>query len=568
MRSDQTQTIVIIVLAVLMVIFAVFAFYFGSQNGDLAQQKTEADNKASEAQSALGRANTEVQQLKEILGYTQDLNLDKIREAHEEYVKVYGAGLPGEREKKGYVPIVKEVIGQLETVSGKLREVTESYIDLDDRFKKLEDQHATQVKSYSDAAAAAEAKLQSTEEQHASTMAARKKVQDEIAKNLASIQENAEKSMNYVRQEAAIANKNVETLSKVNNELTNEIQGMKSPYIEKEDGRIISVNQLTGRVVINLGAASGLRPGTTFGVFDPENLNMSEAVSKGNIEVVQLLGPDKSEARILGTVITNPIQYNDLIYTPVWKPGLHPRFVLSGKMLVSGFGSRASENTISEDDLEDVIKLIMANGGVVDYYTDSNGKIIKVENDTENMRILSRTPANFVTLNVEDLDDKEKISKIKLGDSGDVLRQDTAFLVKGQGDSMNHTLMTSMKTLDTQATINGIREITLPELLRRMGWRNATPSRGYGNRANETDIEPKPTKPAGVSRGTVSQLYTQQQGKTIDTKKSPGVVSPLYSSTPGSHKTSPGTVSPLYHKDRKPVNQSSGTVSGFYGGSQ
>lgn len=561
---DQPTTIAMIVFVVLTLIFGILALFFWNQLNTVKQENEAAKSQASEAQSALSKANQEAQSLKQILGYPQGAELGTIETAHAKDVENYGRTLVGEQEQKGYLPLLRFVVSQRDAAQKELDSENRAKIELTEKFEALEKNTEQQIRTFSDNAERAQNELQEAQKQYADSIGQRDKVVKDIQGDFNKIKEDSAKAIELVKTESAIVNRNLETISQANEKLSQEIQGMKSPYIEKADGKIISVNQLSGSVTINIGNASGLRPGTTFGVFDPENLNMAEAESKGNIEIVQLLGPDKAEGRILSTVITNPIQYGDIIYTPVWKPGIHPRFVLSGRMLVSGFGSRATDHAIMEDDLEDVIRLIMSNGGMVDYYMAADGTIVKVENKIDqrgNVQIVSRTPANFIAVTAGDLSGASKQKEV-----GDQILQETAFLIRGTGDAMNNTLMSNMNVLDEQAKIHGIRTITLPELLRRMGWRNSTPSKGYGSRANETDIEPKPTRPAKVSPGTVSQLYSKKQEMSFDTVRSPGNVAGIYDSTAASAKVSPGTVSPLYHKDRRPVNASSGTVSGIYGG--
>lgn len=567
MRDNNGVMITMIVAILSAILFAVLSWLgYDSAKKNYLMYK-DAEGKANQAQTALNAANQDVQTLKTIVGYPQSVDVATIKTDHENSLNKYASDLTGNEEQKGYVPILNKVLSRLTAKENELAVSNQAKLDLEDKYNRFEAEKQREIDGYKSSINEAQTKLVNAEKEYNDSMSERKKVKEEIETRMKSEKEQAQSAIEFAKMETAISNRNLNELSKVNNALSKDIQEMKSPVLEKEDGKVLSVNQLLERVTINLGSASGLRPGITFDVFDPENRDAATAKSKGSIEITQIIGPDKAEASILNTDIHNPIMNGDLVYTPVWKPGIYPRFVLSGRMIVQGFGSRSMDDTGRENDLQDVINLIMSNGGIVDFYMNPDGTIVKVDNKIDsrgNTQITKESPANFITLSLNDLETGN--FKKKANEIGDELRQDTAFLVVGQGDPMNNKLMSNMKVLDEQAKIHGIRIITLPELLRRMGWKNSTPTHGFGSRANESDLAPRPSKPMNVSRGTVSQLYTDRQGNASDLLQSSGTVSQLYHKTASPKKTSPGTVSPLYHGERKPVRSSNGSVSGIYGG--
>jgi len=542
MKSDQGTTIVMIIFILLSVLLMVLCWVFYSASKDYRQQFEAADTEKKSLEGSLRTANNDVDSLKQIIGAMPTVPVADIEKKFQDQVK----GMPD--TTKGYTGLVDLLNSKLNGVSKELDNAKNTNLALQAKYDVLVTETQTQIKIHEDAALAARKELQDRQREYVESMATRKTIQQDLITEAKTTHENAVSAITQAKTEAAVAQRDRDSIAAVNEGLARTIGEYRTPILEREDGQVVSVNQLNGVVTLNIGSASGLRTGITFAVFDPSEKNLAEARPKGSIEISQILGPNRAEARILETVITEPIQRGDLIYTPVWKPGLHPRFVLSGRMIVQGFGSRSEDNTSVEDDLKDVINLIIANGGIVDYYMESDGTIMKVNTRIDaqgNIKILGREQANFVT-----------------GGGGDEIRQDTAFLVVGSGDAMNSTLMSNMRILDGQAKLHGVRTITLPELLRRMGWKNAVPSQGYGSRANESDIAPRPTKPMPVSSGVVSPLYSQQAGVQ---KSSPGTVSPLYRDK-APMPPSPGTVSPLYQSDRKPVNASTGSVSGIYGG--
>ncbi|MCL2304781.1 MAG: hypothetical protein FWC43_05500 [Planctomycetaceae bacterium] len=545
MKSDQGTIIVMIVFILLSVLLMVLCWVFYSQSKDTYLLLEAAKGEATKLEGSLRAANSDVDKLKEIIGAATAVPIADIGEKFTNQAKE--KAMPD--TAKGYMGLVDFLYSKLKGVSKELEDAKNTNLALQTKFETLYKDTQEQIRIHEDAAVAAQKKLQEEQAKYAQSMAGRDKIKQDLLKDNQTIRADAEAAIKQIQTEKAIAENNLKNINTVNEGLTKAISELRAPVLEQEDGRIVTVNQLNGIVTLNIGSASGLRNGITFAVFDPNEKNLAEAKPKGSIEVSQVLGPNNAEARILETVITEPIMRGDLIYTPVWKPGLHQRFVLSGQMVVPGFGSKKEDNTTFEDDVRNVINLILANGGIVDYYMRNDGVIMKV-----NTRIDAQGKIQFLG---------EETANFSPGGGGDELLQETAFLVVGKGDALNDTLMSNMRVLDERAKVQGIRTITLSELLRRMGWRNAVPTQGYGRLANESDLAARPTKPMPVSPGVVSPIYSQQA--TTPQKSSPGNVSPLYLDS-SVMKSSPGTVSPLYQKDRKPVNAAPGVVSGIYGG--
>src|SRR5205814_522187 len=94
---------------------------------------------------------------------------------------------------------------------------------------------------------------------------------------------------------------------------------------------------------------------------------VSEAKKKGTIEVINITGPHMAECRILADSTPNPLLPNDLIFTPLWRPGQQDHFALVGMMDIDGDGV---------DDREKVHDLIRINGGIIDAETDAKGNAI------------------------------------------------------------------------------------------------------------------------------------------------------------------------------------------------
>jgi hypothetical protein len=103
---------------------------------------------------------------------------------------------------------------------------------------------------------------------------------------------------------------------------------------EVADGLIQRVDNVSKLVWINLGDADHLKPRLTFSVYGKENHGVGRGAEdvKGKVEVTRILGPHMAEARILDDDIYRPMVKNDLLYTPLWSPGLVEKISIVGKV--------------------------------------------------------------------------------------------------------------------------------------------------------------------------------------------------------------------------------------------
>jgi hypothetical protein len=353
---------------------------------------------------------------------------------------------------------------------------------------------------------------------------------------------NAQEQIKTATTKAENAEKAAEESQSKNNELVNMIEDLRRTNFERPDGKIISVSQQSGLVFVNLGSEDGLMTRTTFSVYSPSITGISfgnndperEAVicevckrertlnaSKASIEITRILGPHKAEGRILDDILTDPIMAGDVIYTPIWKPGQKQRFALASGMRISGIGRR--DSTPQQSDLNEVIRLIRANGGEIDSY-------------------------------ISDGNEEHPRGEIV----GEITR-DTTFIVLGDlsnEDNQDQTMMESQAQMLKTAEQYAVKKINLRELLSRMGWKNVTPVRGFGNTAIESDLAIVPTGEYRTSTGIVSPIYQKHNDAARlsvtdrTSRPSTGIVSGLYSNVPPVRST--GQTSELF-KPRKPV---------------
>ncbi len=147
-------------------------------------------------------------------------------------------------------------------------------------------------------------------------------------------------------------------------------------------GAIVGRKPGSKTVEINVGSDAGLRPGQTFTVqplsartdgltrarktsLDAEGRTVvsDELASKGSVEVVSVLGPNLSTARITdeGDENRNSILKGDLLYNPLFRKNAKDHLVLVGIF---------DTNADGLDDITEVARNLAKRGAIVDGYYD------------------------------------------------------------------------------------------------------------------------------------------------------------------------------------------------------
>ena len=85
-------------------------------------------------------------------------------------------------------------------------------------------------------------------------------------------------------------------------------------------------------MLINLGEDDFLKPRLTFSVYTKDSLGIGRGPEdiKGKIEVTRILGPHLAEAKIVDDDLYRPIGSGDLIYSPIFTPGLTEKVSIIG----------------------------------------------------------------------------------------------------------------------------------------------------------------------------------------------------------------------------------------------
>jgi hypothetical protein len=139
------------------------------------------------------------------------------------------------------------------------------------------------------------------------------------------------------------------------------------PLWDDPVGVITRVDVKAREVTINLGSARGVKPDLTFNVFAPSKYiaTRAEKQLKGTIEVIRVIGPNASIARITATLDPDfPMHEGDLLFNLFWGT----RVAIAGNPNVTGPPTDNPSEQMRQ--LADFIYLLERQGIIVDAYLD------------------------------------------------------------------------------------------------------------------------------------------------------------------------------------------------------
>jgi hypothetical protein len=134
--------------------------------------------------------------------------------------------------------------------------------------------------------------------------------------------------------------------------------------------RIVRLDRTGTIAYIDIGSADNLKPQQTFSVMGVGANGRANEVRKGAVEVMSVLAPHVSEARI--TDVTdpgrNPVTEGDQLFNPSWSPNLRVHVALTGLIDLTGTG---------KDDTAEFVRGLERQGIIVDAYLDLKDMTVK-----------------------------------------------------------------------------------------------------------------------------------------------------------------------------------------------
>ncbi len=235
-----------------------------------------------------------------------------------------------------------------------------SFIDLRRELELANKVNADQKKVIEDAYATAEldATIKKDEEARSELVT---KTQTQ-AEQLAALDSKLTNVSNELQGKIDKRNKVVADLGSIIRDIRDQ-QARKEDVMTQPGGRVTYVDYGTKTVRVSVNRSQGVRPLMRFTIFDKNSVGLSSDKPKAAIELIKVGDPAKGELDSLGRIITtfeptDPIKYNDFIYSVGWSYDHPQRFALIGKIDVNRDG---------RDDRAELIRMIEAAGGVVEF---------------------------------------------------------------------------------------------------------------------------------------------------------------------------------------------------------
>lgn len=270
---------------------------------------------------------------------------------------------------------------------------------------------------------------------------------------------------------------------------------------DREDGHIVSVDNTTRTVWIDIGTAESLKPQISFSVYTSDHLGIGRGVEdiKGKIEVTRILEPHLAEARILDEDLFRPISEGDPIYSPLWAAGRKEYFAFAGRPDLDEDG---------KGDFELLRDVIETAGAEIELHVDENA-----ERQPEGAKLSARTKF----LIIGDLDDPADFSGIPE-------KQEVAEKQLAQRDA-----------LADEARLYGIRIVRLNDFLDYIGWK-----------PEQRLWRPGDNRPYNLQHGSQSA----GTGSAFEDRSSTGQVSEIYRRDRArQQQSSEGTTSELFRNN-------------------
>lgn len=134
-------------------------------------------------------------------------------------------------------------------------------------------------------------------------------------------------------------------MEKANENLRIQLNDLENLSFDKPDGQIVRVDNITRRVWIDLGSKDYLRPQITFSVYTQDHRGVGRGPQdiKAKIEVVKITNVNLAECRIIQEDFDRPIQAGDPIHTPLFTPGAVEFFSFVGTLDMNGDGKSDRE---------------------------------------------------------------------------------------------------------------------------------------------------------------------------------------------------------------------------------
>ena len=429
MATRENQGLQIgLIICVLVIVVLMVSFFFSQKrvseidrSGGVLDQMEEKLNKAN---AAARRATEDLSTIKQkILGFPQEAEMDEIDGQWKIDMTKFAENWPPEQRTYRNLAdfLMQQVLERNQRLTAEIARVDQMQNERDqarkdaanssDIFKR---DHAKTVKDQ------VEQRHQFDKDRDRIT-----KENREFASQRTRALDDREKVKAELNEQIDGLNQNITDLQNTNQNLANRNEVLTGHDPGQPDGVVTFVNHRDKYVYLDVGSEDGLRPRVTFGIYDEDETNVEPDRKKGDLEIVRVLGPHRSLARIVDNPVSRLILPRDVVYSPAWERGRHLSFGFAGLIDIDGDG---------ESDRQKLRDIVAVNGGVIDADIDEAGNPIGELTIKTRYLIVGTTPRVTDEADREvgegvDADEREKLNAV-VREFSDLYKQAQRFSVE------------------------------------------------------------------------------------------------------------------------------------------
>jgi len=392
--AQQGLTIALIVFVMLTFILAVTTYLFFKKATDAETAMTTANGEASKAKGEMQKVADDRSKLLNILGFPEDKPVADVEtETNDAFEKKFG---DFRDDQKAYLKLSDWLLASMKTKDEQNKQLQAEKTNMEQgKDKALADarnrqNELEQLLKKQEADAEAErsefnkgreryeeltAQLQADLKKANEASDRMKLLVDEIAKGDQVVAVDRQAKYKAAKAEGQIGQlydelRDRERMIARQNEILAElrvadksVQDMvlaatpKDDRIDGFDGQVTSINEVEGTLLLNLGSTQGLRTGTVFNIYNPNDPRPQIGAKKATVEIQAIEGPSLARARVRHQSSRDPILAGDGVATSLWSPGRGFEAVFIGYLQV---------DRDSGQDSDDLARLVERSGGRVE----------------------------------------------------------------------------------------------------------------------------------------------------------------------------------------------------------
>lgn len=360
----------LIIFVMLSVVLGILSYNFHQKWS--TEQATAIDNanKATNALKTIKAGDDKVEVLKKLIGITHDLVYDPADAANANTVRAAGmadiAKSGGNEAGANYTETIKKMREAITALEADRDSKAALVATLQADLKTQSDRLNQKVVAAGTAQTTAETARRDTLATQDERLKAKQDEVDRLKQENTTLASDLQQEREAREKDKKLKGDEIARLEAHIDFLRNKLDELEKVSFEVGDGLVQRVDNASKTVWINLGDADFLKPRMTFSVYSKDHQGVGRGPEdvKGKIEVTRILGPHIAEARITDDDLFRPMLVNDVLYTPLWSPGLVEKVAFVGMIDLDDDG---------KSDWDEMLQLLSISGADVDLYIDESG---------------------------------------------------------------------------------------------------------------------------------------------------------------------------------------------------